>query len=175
MIGPVIVAAGFLLFALQGIGGSYWVTFFPAVLIMGFGMAVCIAPLTTTVMGSVEQRRAGLASGVNNAVSRVGGVLAVAVLGIVALGAFNHGLNRRLASLDLPPSAWQWLEGQRIRLADAEVPPDLPPLLARTVQEQIAESFVGGFRLVMLIGVVLALASAGIAALLIEDVGREPD
>lgn len=171
MIGPIIAAIGFALFAAPGIGGSYWTTFFPAVAVLGLGMAVTVAPLTTTVMDAVKQRQAGIASGINNAVARTAGLLSIAVLSIVVLQAFNSSLDRRLAALRLPPGVQQALDAQRIKLAGAEVPSGINPDLATVLARAIAESFVDSFRLVIWIAVVLALASALIALVMIE---RQP-
>src|SRR5262249_38488658 len=96
IVGPLITAVGYSLFLLPGIGGSYWTNFFPPVVVLGLGMAITVAPLTTTVMSSLAQDRAGIASGVNNAVARTASLVAIAVLGVVMIQVFTTNLNRKL-------------------------------------------------------------------------------
>jgi EmrB/QacA subfamily drug resistance transporter len=162
IVGPLIAAVGFGLFRLGGDGGSYWRTMFPAVIVLGLGMAVSVAPLTTTVMNSIDQRRAGVASGINNAVSRVAGLLAIAVLGLVFATSFNGRLERGLDELGLPAAERQGVEAQRRKLAAATSDD------AR-VQRLIRESFVGAYGVVLWIAVGLSGASAVSAAVLIES------
>lgn len=168
MIGPVVAALGFALFILPGVGGSYWTTFFPAVVVLGLGMAMSVAPLTTTVMNAVKGNRAGIASGINNAVSRTAGLLAVAALGLVMLHGFNNQLDQRLAQLQIAPEVKRSLDEQRAKLAGAQVPNDLSPAEQATLKQTIDDSFVVGFRQVMLIAVVLSLMSALSALWLIQ-------
>ena len=167
VVGPLIAAFGFALFMLPGVGGSYWTNFFPAVVVLGLGMAVSVAPLTTTVMNSVSQNRVGIASGVNNAVARSAGLIAIAVLGIVMLQVFSHALDRRLANGNLPTSVSQSLQVQRTKLAAIDLPDDQDPATRQMIRRAVEESFVCGFRVVMVIGMALALASAGTALTLI--------
>src|SRR6185436_2683642 len=176
VIGPIIAATGFALFMLPGasVGGearSYWVTFFPAVVVLGLGMAVSVAPLTTTVMNAVPQNRAGVASGINNAVSRTAGLLAVAVLGIVMLHSFNAQLDRHLETLAVSPEVKQALDEQRTKLAAAEVPASVEASQRQSLKQAISESFLSGFRNVMLVSTSLALLSALSAWVLIKGKG----
>jgi EmrB/QacA subfamily drug resistance transporter len=169
IVGPLIAALGYLLFMRASVGGSYWTNFFPPILILGLGMAVSVAPLTTTVMNSVAQNRAGLASGVNNAVARTAGLLAIAVLGIVMLHVFNDRLDQRLAQLTLPASVSHSLQSERAKLAAMEVPKDQDPANQQMIRRAIDEAFLSGFRTVMAIGAALAVGSAATSLTLIKS------
>jgi EmrB/QacA subfamily drug resistance transporter len=105
VIGPVITAIGFALLAWPGAGGSYWTNFFPPMVTIGFGMAVVVSPLTTTVMNSVSETQTGIASGINNSVEEVSSLLAVALFGTVALAIFQQALPGHLALAGFDPSS----------------------------------------------------------------------
>ena len=170
--GPVVAALGYLLFLLPAIGGNYWTTFFPPVVVLGLGMAVTVAPLTTTVMNSIAQNRAGIASGVNNAVARTASLLAIAVLGVVMLHVFQGSLDRRLVDANLPASATQSVQTQSTKLAAIDIPRHLDAGTQQVIRRAIDESFVSGFRWVMAIGAALAGASAVTALFWIGPTAR---
>ena len=168
VIGPAIAAVGFALFILPGAGGNYWNTFFPAIVVLGLGMAISVAPLTTTVMNSVPENRVGIASGINNAISRTGALLAIAVLGLVMLHAYNRALDQRLARAVLSKDEQSVVEESRSKLAGASPTTQIDPRARAKLTTIIDDSFVAAFRSVMLIGTALACASSISALLLIR-------
>jgi MFS family permease len=167
IVGPLIAGAGFALFTRMGIGASYWSTILPATLAMGLGMAVSVAPLTTTVMNAVEQNSAGTASGINNAVSRVGGLLAIAVFGALLTGVFQRDLDRNLNRLGVAPEIRSQIEAQKSKLAAANTGDPKG-------RQAIDEAFVAGYRTVLWVAAGLALLSSLSAATLIGDARRAP-
>ena len=181
IIGPLIATAGFAMFALPSVGGSYWTAFFPAFVVLGFGMAVSVAPLTTTVMTAVDRDHSGTASGINNAVARVAGLLAVAVFGIVMVNAFAAHLDHALALLDVPQQVREQLHSDRTKLAAIEVSTDAdsnsPPARNSRANSSpglkavIANSFVYAFRIIVLCCATLSIASAAVAVLFIKAQG----
>lgn len=162
IVGPLIVAAGFVMFAILRTG-SYWTMYFPPSLVLGLGMAITVAPLTTVVMNSVDEQHAGTASGINNAVARVAGVLAIAVFGIVMVTIFDSRLEQGLSNLNLPANIVQDLRSREIELAGLEPPHGLNADTTRAIRRAVSESFVSGFRVVLLCCAGLSIGSAVIA------------
>jgi EmrB/QacA subfamily drug resistance transporter len=164
------LAAGLLLFALPGAeNGSYWISFFPAMVVQGFGMALAITPMTTVALNSVEDEHSGMASGVNNAVTRVAGLLAVAVLGAFIYGAFSTSLDARMDRMNMSGEIRIAMEEAKADLGAAEAPASVNDGVEAQIEHAVDESFVAGFRAVMLASAGLALASALIAALMVGD------
>ena len=158
-VGPAIVAVAFVLFALPGVGGSYWTTFFPAAIVFGVGMAITVPPLTTAVMTAVPARQAGTASGINNAVARTAGLVAIAVFGVIVTTVFDRQLDSQLDAIpDLAPAIGADVAAQRADLAAAQPPPGADAETAADVELAIDRSLVAGFRAAM-------LAAAGMASL----------
>jgi MFS family permease len=163
VLGPAVAGAGFALLALPERGGSYWTMFFPGIATAGIGMGITVAPLTAAVMGSVESHRAGVASGVNNAVARAAGLLAVAGLGVVLRERFDGVLDRHLTALRLPAALTWRVAAERTKLAGADLG-DLDPAIFADVRAAFDDAYVAGFRALALTCALLA-ATAALAAL----------
>ncbi|WP_269504930.1 MFS transporter [Burkholderia sp. IMCC1007] len=166
--GPGVAGIGFAMLALPFVRGGYWAGFFPALAVLGLGMTITVAPLTTTVMGSVTSDRAGVASGINNAVARGANLLAIAVLGIVFVWSHHAALAARLDQMHVPQELRQ--NGQLLEpvaqaaaaSGGAHTPPRLPVARAET------DAIVDALRAVALVSAACAFAGAGLAAAIIR-------
>ncbi len=172
IIGPSLAGLGFLLMAFVGLThgpSDYWTTFFPGIMVFGLGMAITVAPLTTAVMGSVATDYAGTASGINNAVSRTAGVLAIAIVGSVALCTFAGALQDYTANIHLSHTARTLLQSQARQLGQTSLIMGVAPENVHAVETAIKLAFVDTFRVVMLICAAMAWLSALMAALLVKN------
>lgn len=171
--GPATAAVGFGLLAVPGAdAGSYWTTFFPAVVVLGLGLSILVPNLTTVALNSVPGYRSGLASGINNAFSRVASLLAVAVLGVLMFAVFSPSLDASTADLGLSSSEQAQLNSAKVDLGAAQPPDGVPQQTAAGIEQAVDESFVAGFRACMLVCAGGALISAVSAAVLIEGKRR---
>jgi EmrB/QacA subfamily drug resistance transporter len=168
--GPLVAGAGFFLTGFAGLTDGprdYWAKFFPAIFLFGVGMGLTVAPLTAAVMSALDTRFAGTASGVNNAVARIAGVLAIAVIGTVALAAFKGAAAEETSRLSLSPAAREEVAVQALRFGDAAVPESVPEELAGEVERSLKRAFVGSFRIVAYLCAALAWLSALAAAVFV--------
>jgi len=163
IVGPLLIAAGFISLAMFIHSGRYWTALFVPILVLGFGMALTVAPLTTVVMSSVTKNDSGAASGINNAVARVAGVLAIAVFGIVMVKTFAGGLDRELPRLHLKPETVQEIQSHRTELAGMELPRDLDSEDKAAVHDAVSNAFLSVSRLVLLSCGVLSIGSSFVA------------
>jgi EmrB/QacA subfamily drug resistance transporter len=173
VVGPLVAAAGFALLALPGTSAAYVTGFLPGIATLGLGISIAVAPLTTTVMNAVDPSNAGVASGINNAVSRVAGLLAIAVFGWLMAVVFEPQLRDAMASAALPRDVATAVWAQRDMLAATAAPPGASAQVAQAVRGAVQEAFVAGYRWIMVVSAALALASAGVAAVFLDRERRE--
>jgi EmrB/QacA subfamily drug resistance transporter len=163
--GALLAAAAFVAYGVPSLGGSYWTTYFLPAVLLGLGGALFVAPLTTTVFEAVDTEKSGVASGVNNAVARTAGLIAVAALGVVLAAVFDAGFDRRIAGHHLSPQTSRIAHDERARLYAGTVPADVPPRDRPAVSAAVAEGYLAGFRAVMACSALLCVLAA-LAALL---------
>ena len=162
-IGPVIAGAGFLALALPGTNASFVTGFLPAILTIGLGMTVSVAPLTTVVMSSVSEHQTGVASGINNTVARLAGVIAVAILTGVAIARFSAGLEEELQQAGVPAEVGERLRNDAAHLAELNPPANIPASLSGTIDAAIASSYIATFRVITIVCGLFAVLSGVVA------------
>ncbi len=176
-VGPLVAAIGFVMLSLPGetAGASeFWTTFFPGLTVFSIGMSITVAPLSTAVMNSVPEQRAGTASGVNNAISRIAGVLSIAIMGSIVLLTFQSQLQSNLNVLQLQSGTEAQVMQEAENLAAAQAPQDIPSTQQAVIREAIDMAFISAFRLQSIIAA--ALAGAGsLLAWIILDPMEEPE
>ena len=171
-IGPAVAGCGLLLAAATAQGASYWTSVLPSVAIFAVGLALTVAPLTTAVLSALGPRRAGIASGLNSAVSRFGGLVAVAILPALSLAGFTHGLEQRLSTKALDPTVRAAVLADRAEQGALSPPADLPPTQRALVRDAVRRAFADGFRWVMLACALLLFAGAAISYVELAPVDR---
>ncbi len=159
-VGAIVAGFGFLAYARIGLGESYWISFFPASAILGIGGALFVAPLTTTVMTALGDARAGIASGINNAVSRVAGLIALAALGIVLAATLGAHLDKNIPTLGLAPRTIATLNRDKNFLATGKAPPSLPQPDRTRVQSALNLAYNQAFQRTMLLCALLGFLAA---------------
>ena len=162
-VGPVIAAAGFAALAIPGTNASFVTGFLPGIVLMGIGMTLSIAPLTTVVMSSAGQDAAGVASGVNNTAARIAGVLAIAALTTVAVFHFTQALETRLHAAEVPSRVIGQLTNNAAALAELQPPAGVVEGTAAAVAHAVDGAYVESFRVLVLICAALALLSSAVA------------
>ncbi len=170
-VGPLVVGIGFLLISFVGLTdgpSDYWTTFLPAILVMGLGMGITVAPLTATVMGAVPSEHAGIASGINNAVTRSAQVLATAVFGAIALVVFSASLSTETASVTMSETERSTLQVSSRDLGNTTIPQGLSEAAQTQVEMAIKVAFVGTFQVIARIAAAMCFISAVLAAFIIE-------
>jgi EmrB/QacA subfamily drug resistance transporter len=171
-VGPIAGGIGLLLMLRVGSDPDYVGDVLPAIIIFGLGLAATVAPLTATVLDSVEERRVGIASGINNGVSRVAGLLAIAILGAAISAHFGAALDSNLGEASLSPAASRTVadaKAQPLAVPDVE---RLPPAEARRIEAASVDASTSAFHLGVLIAGLLMIAGGIASGIGIEDPKR---
>jgi MFS family permease len=172
ILGPLLAGLGFFGLSLPDLShgaAEYWLTYLPPLVITGIGMGLTVAPLTTVVMTALSEDQVGIASGVNNAVARVAGVLAIALMGGLALLSFRYALSERAQSLPLEPGQRQALVAQSKDFGEAAPPENFSSDQAAKAELAIKQSLLLTFQRICYAMTALAFLASFSAFYWIED------
>ncbi len=169
--GPLIAGAGLFLLTFPGLTGGpsyYWSTYFPGILLLGFGMGIIVAPLTAAVMSAVPSHNAGIASGINNTMARIAGLLAIAVLGTIIIISFRNNLEYNTTGMNISSEKRTELLNNSNKLAETKPPVGLSVNDTRRITSSIKQSFVNAFDLIIIVSVILSVLSSLTAFFTVE-------
>lgn len=167
--GTVIITIAYILFTIPGLESDYVSDWLLPIVVMGLGIGVTISPMMSAVMGSVDKKFSGLVSGINNSVGRVAGLVAIALLGVVAINVFNFELNEHITGLDLELRTREFLEHEKIKMAGADIPDWVGPEMREKIRYYIDISFLKSFRIVMLLCALFSVLAAVFTLITIDD------
>jgi EmrB/QacA subfamily drug resistance transporter len=168
ILGPLIVSLGMFLLILPGTNANYFIAFLPALILVGLGMSIVIAPLTKSAL-SVANNYSGAASGVNNAVARIAGLLAIAILGAIIISLFKGQLADSIHTSRLNQNQQQQIMLQENKLGGITMPQNFSDTSKKIAQNAVDNSFIYGFRYAMGINAFLAFLSAFVSFLTIHN------
>ncbi|MFL5900560.1 MAG: MFS transporter [Solirubrobacterales bacterium] len=171
--GPIVGGIGLLLLLRVGASADYATEVLPAILVFGLGLSATVAPLTATVLDSVEERHVGIASGVNNGVSRVAGLLAIAILGAVISAYFGSTLDSNLGNRPLGPRAEQTISDAKAQPLAVPKTGRLPPRQAERVATASADASTSAFHLGIGIAGILMIVGGTVSGFGIENPRRK--
>ena len=174
-VGPIVAGVGMLLMLRIGPDGNYLADVLPGVLLFALGLAATVAPLTATVLDSVEERHAGIASGINNGISRVAGLLVIAVLGAAISGVFGSALDDKLAGAPLSPAVAESVDDAKRQPLGAPDTDGLAAAEAARVDAAAADASTDAFRLGLAVAAVLMIAGGVVAGLGIVNPRRREE
>src|SRR4051812_25454708 len=174
-IGPIVAGLGMFLMLRIDANGDYLADVLPAILVFGVGLSATVAPLTATVLDSVEERHVGIASGINNGVSRVAGLLAIAVLGAVISGVFGSALDDTPGAPPVPPAAAQAVDDAKRQPLGSPDTSDLRRPEANRIESAASDASTDAFHLGIGIGAVLMILGGTVAGLGIVNPKRREE
>jgi EmrB/QacA subfamily drug resistance transporter len=162
--GAALTGAGFFMLTVPDATTSYWVGFLPALFLIGLGMGVCQVPVTVVALNAAGPANVGTSSAINNMVARAGGLIAIAVFGLILAHGYDAALAPGLDAAGIPDSAQHAIALQRAKLAATTVPTDLSAAQQDAAAAIIKQAFIAGYRWAMGAAGVMAFASALMAA-----------
>ncbi|MGH2983236.1 MAG: MFS transporter [Solirubrobacterales bacterium] len=172
-IGPIVAGSGLLLLLRVGAGSDYATEVLPGLLLFGLGLSATVAPLTATALNSVEERHVGVASGINNGVSRVAGLLAIAVLGALISGQFGSKIDSELEGAALSAQGQAAVDEAKADPLPAPDTGELPPPEADQIDSAATVAAEDGFHLGIGVGAGLMIIGGIIAGFGIRNPSRE--